>query len=95
MKVTNFNGPTQASVCLFSFFSTTILRKIVDFCRIRTQIVGVEGKHTDHHYHGPSITNVSIVKQRNTALKMVKAYDVTCNIQPFWFLSTKRMLKFD
>ena len=93
MKVTNFNGPTQASVCLFSFFSKTILRKIVDFCRIRTQIVGVEGKHTDHHYHGPSITNVSIVKQRNTA--PMEAYHVTCNIQPVCFLSTKRMLKFD
>ena len=34
---------------LFLFFSTTILlKKTVEFSRIQTWIVGVEGKHADH-----------------------------------------------
>ena len=34
---------------LFPFFSTTILlKKTVEFSRIQTWIVGVEGKHADH-----------------------------------------------
>ena len=42
------NGPTPASFCLFSFFSITILQKIVDLSGIWTRIVGVEGEHADH-----------------------------------------------
>ena len=44
-----FNGPTPASFCLFSFFSNTNLaEKTVDVSGIRTRIVGVEVKYTDH-----------------------------------------------
>ena len=32
---------------LFSFFLNTIFQRSVDFSRIRTQIIGVEGKHVD------------------------------------------------
>ena len=32
--------------CLFSFFPTTIYKKNVDFSRIQTRIVGIEGKLT-------------------------------------------------
>ena len=43
------NGPTPASFCLFSFFSNTNLaEKTVDVSGIRTRIVGVEVKCTDH-----------------------------------------------
>ena len=42
------NGPTPASFCVFSFFSITILQKILDLSGIRKQIVGVEGEHADH-----------------------------------------------
>ena len=34
--------------CLFSFYSITIVQKFVDFSRIRTQTVKVEGEHADH-----------------------------------------------
>ena len=34
--------------CLFWFFPTTILQKIVDFGVIQTPIVGVEGEHANH-----------------------------------------------
>ena len=34
--------------CLFSFFSHTLQNKNVDFSRIRTRSVGVEGDHADH-----------------------------------------------
>ena len=34
--------------CLFLFFSTTILLKIVDFSNIQTRVVRVEGEHADH-----------------------------------------------
>ena len=42
------NGPTPASFCVFSFFSITILQKILDLSGIRKRIVGVEGEHADH-----------------------------------------------
>ena len=43
------NVPTQASFCLFLFFSNTnCTEKTVGFSRIRTRIVRVEGKHADH-----------------------------------------------
>ena len=33
---------------LFSFFQTIYWIKTVEFSRIRTRIIGVEGDHTDH-----------------------------------------------
>ena len=39
------NGPTLASFCLFSNKNYT--EKIIDFSRIRTRIVRVEGKSAD------------------------------------------------
>ena len=42
------NGSTPASFVFFSSFQIQFYRKSVDFNRIRTQIVGVEGEHTDH-----------------------------------------------
>ena len=42
-------GPIPNSFCLFSFFSNTnYTEKTVDFSRIKTRIVGVEGKLADH-----------------------------------------------
>ena len=44
-----FNGPTLASSCLFLFFfKHNFFRKTVGFNRIRTRIIGLEGKNTDH-----------------------------------------------
>ena len=40
-----FNGPTPASFCSFQ---AQYYRNIVDFRRIRTRIVGIDGKHDDH-----------------------------------------------
>ena len=40
------SGPTPASF-LFRSYQTQYYRKTVGFSRIRTRIVGVEGKHTD------------------------------------------------
>ena len=43
------NGQPRPLFCLFSFFTNTNLtEKTVGVRRIRTQIVGVEGKHADH-----------------------------------------------
>ena len=42
------NGPTPASFVYFHSFQQHFFRKIVDFKRIWTQIVGVEGEHADH-----------------------------------------------
>ena len=43
------NGPTQASFCLFSFFSNNIIQeKVVGFSGTRTWINGEIGKHADH-----------------------------------------------
>ena len=41
-------GQPRPLFVLFSFFSITILQKIVDLSGIRTRIVGVEGQHVDH-----------------------------------------------
>ena len=43
------NGPFPASFCFFRSFQRHILQKqTVGFGRIRTRIVGIEGKHSDH-----------------------------------------------
>ena len=41
-------GQPRPLFVLFSFFSITILQKIVDLSGIRTRIVGVESEHADH-----------------------------------------------
>ena len=41
------NGPTYL-ICLFSYFSKTFLKKIVDFSINKTPIIGIEGKYADH-----------------------------------------------
>ena len=53
-RFTFLNEPTQASFCLFSFFSNTIFykKKTVWFSGIQTRIVGVEGEHDDHFIAG-------------------------------------------
>ena len=57
------NGPTPASFCLFSFFSdTTLTEKTEDVSGIRTRIVGIEGKYTDHH-DGPYIIKYRVALQ--------------------------------
>ena len=41
------NGPTPASFLFIFVLSDNNLQKIVDFSRIQTRIVGIEGKLTD------------------------------------------------
>ena len=44
-----FNGGTPASFCFyFLSFKLQFYKKIVDFSRVRTRIVGIEGEHDDH-----------------------------------------------
>ena len=45
-------GQPRPLFVYFRSFQIQFNRKIVDFSGIRTQIVGVEGEHADHH-HGP------------------------------------------
>ena len=44
-----FNVPAPASIIIiFVYFKDKLYRINVDFSRIRTRIIGVEGKHADH-----------------------------------------------
>ena len=42
------NGPTRPLYVQFRSFQIQFYRKFVDFSRIRTQIVRIEGKHANH-----------------------------------------------
>ena len=50
-------GQPRPLFVYFRSFQIQFYRNIVDFRVIRTQIVGVEGEHSDH-YHGPTLTVV-------------------------------------
>ena len=55
------NGPTPASFYVFLvFWTTTILRKNVDFSEIQTRIVGVEGELADQLTTTTALRNVII-----------------------------------
>ena len=57
--------PTQASFCLFSFFSNTIFyRKNCRLSMIRTRIVGVVGEQADHLTTTTALGSLSLTNAR-------------------------------